>query len=147
MPKEFRVEAVATAVYILNKCPTKSICDKTQEEAWSGRRPTIRQLGVFGCITYEHVSDQLRKKVDDKGEMCIFIGFNTNSKAYKLYNLKTKKVIITWDVTFDEKGMWDWSTKSQNELVVISNHYEENKRQPDPTLDEPKSFRRSQRNP
>lgn len=77
MPKEFRVEAVATVVYILNRCLTNSIRDKMLEKAWSGRRPSIKHLKVFGCITYAYVLDQLKKKLDDKGEKCIFIGYNT----------------------------------------------------------------------
>ena len=84
MPKEFWVEAIATAVYILNRSPTRSVYDKTSEEAWSGRRPSTRHFKGFGCIAYAHVLDQLRKKLDDKGERCIFIGYNTNLKAYKL---------------------------------------------------------------
>ena len=39
---------------------------------------------------YTHVPDQLQKKLDDKDEKCNFIGYNTNSKAYKLYNPKTE---------------------------------------------------------
>lgn len=70
-------------------------------------------LKFFGCIAYAHALDQLRKKLDDKGEKCIFIGYNTESKVYKLYNLETKKVIISRDVAFNEKGMKDWSSKSQ----------------------------------
>jgi hypothetical protein len=105
IPKEFWAEAVATAVYILNRCPTKSVREKTPEEAWSRRRPSIRHLRVFGCIAYAHVPDQLRKKLDDKGERCILMGYSPNSKAYKLYNPETK-VIISRDVTFDEGGMW-----------------------------------------
>ena len=104
LPKEFWAKAFATAMYILNKCPTRSVRDKTPEEAWSERRPSIRHLRVFGCIAYAHVPDQLRKKLDDKGEKCIFIGYNLNSKAYKLYNLETKKVIINRDVTSDKAG-------------------------------------------
>ena len=145
MPREFWAEAVATAVYILNRCPTKSVRDKTPEEAWSGRKPSIRHLKVFGCVAYAHVPDQLRKKLDDKGEKCIFIGYSTNSKAYKLYNPETKKIIISRDVKFDEQGTWDWSTKSQKETKVIPESYEEEDRQADPAPDEPESSRRPQR--
>ena len=95
MPNEFWAEAVITTVYIWNRCPTKSVCEKTLEEAWSERRPSIRHLRVFGCIAYAHVSNQLRKKLDDKGEKCIFIGYDTDSKAYKLYNPETKNIIIS----------------------------------------------------
>lgn len=50
-------------------------------------------------------------------------------------------------MTFDEKGMWDWSTRSQKKLVVTFDNYEENEKQLDLTPDEPKSSRRPQRKP
>jgi len=61
----------------------------------------------------------------------VFIGSCTNSKAYKLYNIQTKKVIISRDVTFDVKGIWDWSSKSQKQPVVIPNNYVEQNKQTD----------------
>ncbi|RDY03916.1 hypothetical protein CR513_12438, partial [Mucuna pruriens] len=75
------------------------------KKLWSGRKPSIIHLKVFRCIIYAHVLDQFRKKLDDKGEKCIFIKCNTNSKAYKLYNSEAMKVIINQDVTFDEKDI------------------------------------------
>ncbi|KAF7831387.1 Retrovirus-related Pol polyprotein from transposon TNT 1-94 [Senna tora] len=66
LPKEFWAEAIACVVNILNRCPLKSVHDKTLEEAWSRRRPSIRHLKVFGCIAYARVPYQLRKKLDDK---------------------------------------------------------------------------------
>ena len=86
LPKQFWVEVVATIVYILNRCPKRSAPDKTPKETWSGRKPAIQHFRVFGCIAYAHVPDQLRKKLDNKGKKCIFIGYSTDSKAYKLYN-------------------------------------------------------------
>src|ERR1044072_2337374 len=68
LPKSFWAEAVACAVYLLNRCPVKSVRGKTPEEAWSGKRPNLSHLKVFGCVAYAHVPDQLRKKLDDKAE-------------------------------------------------------------------------------
>lgn len=68
MPNSFWAEAVVCAIYVLNRCSTRSVCDRTPEEAWSGRRPFIGHLRVFGCIAYTHVPDHLRKKLDDKSE-------------------------------------------------------------------------------
>jgi len=42
MPNTFWAEAVYTAVYILNRCPTKAVQDKTPIEAWSGRKPSAK---------------------------------------------------------------------------------------------------------
>lgn len=50
LPKTFWAEAVYTAVYLLNRCPTKAVQNKTPIEAWSGQKPSARHRRVFGCI-------------------------------------------------------------------------------------------------
>jgi hypothetical protein len=49
LPKVFWAEAVYTTIYLMNRCPTKAVWDKTLFEAWSGRKPSIKHLKVFGC--------------------------------------------------------------------------------------------------
>lgn len=63
VPKVFWAEAVACAVYLLNRCPTKCVLNKTPEEAWSGKKPNVELLRIFGCIVYAHVPAEKRKKV------------------------------------------------------------------------------------
>ena len=65
---------------------------------------------MFGCICYAHVPDALRKKLDDKAEKCIFLGYSQRTKGYKLYNPVSGKVIVSRDVTFNEQDCWDWSS-------------------------------------
>jgi len=81
----------------------KSIQNIAPEEAWSGRKHNVAHMKVFGCVGYAHVPNELRKKLDNKGEKCIFVGYNDESKAYKLYNSLTKKFIISRDVQFREE--------------------------------------------
>ncbi|KAL0334640.1 UNVERIFIED_CONTAM: Copia protein [Sesamum radiatum] len=50
MPKEFWAEAVACAVYLLNRSPTRSLEKITPQEAWSGWKPSVKHLRVFGSI-------------------------------------------------------------------------------------------------
>ncbi|XP_074378306.1 uncharacterized protein LOC141719820 [Apium graveolens] len=109
LPRTFWAEAVQCAVYLLNSCPTKSVRNKTRNEACSGSKPSVRNLRIFRCIAYAHIPDQKRKKLDDKGEKCIFTGYDKRSKAYRLYNPLTKKLIISRDVEFDESDYWRWS--------------------------------------
>ena len=103
LPKGFWSDAVACAFYLLNRCPTSSVLGKIPREACTRLKPSIEHLRVFGCIAYAHVPDVLRKKLDDKAENYIFIGYSQVTKGYKLYNLVTKKVIVSKDVTFDEQ--------------------------------------------
>ena len=71
-PHEYWAEAVTCAVYILNRCPTKAVMNKIPEEAWSGKKKIVTHMRVFGCVAYAHVPDQLRKKLDSKGEKCLY---------------------------------------------------------------------------
>jgi hypothetical protein len=73
---------------------------------------------VFGCIAYAHVPDEKRKKLDDKGVKCIFLGISEHSKAYKLLNPITKKIVISRDVVFKEDNTWNWSEQSANQQQI-----------------------------
>jgi len=106
-PNDYWVEVVACAIYIINRFPTKSVKNIIPEEAWSGRKHNVTHMRLFGFVVYAHVLDDLRKKLERKGEKCIFFGYSDESKAYKLYNLSTKKFIINRDVQFIEEEAWD----------------------------------------
>ncbi|KAF8378899.1 hypothetical protein HHK36_030248 [Tetracentron sinense] len=54
-----------------------------------------------------------RKKLDDRGEKCIFIGYSEESKAYKLYNPLTNKVVVSRDVIFSEEETWNWDKEEK----------------------------------
>ena len=62
IPNIFWAEVVATLVYLLKICPTRSVKNMTPYEAWSGRKPGVAHLKVFGCISYVHVPDEKKKK-------------------------------------------------------------------------------------
>ncbi|KAF7112931.1 hypothetical protein RHSIM_RhsimUnG0178000 [Rhododendron simsii] len=102
------------------KSPTLAVQNMTPEEAWSGQRPAVDHFRIFGCVAYAHIPDQKRKKLDDKGEKCIFLGVSDQSKAYKLYNPITKKILISRDVIFDEAQTWPWNTNVVGEQIPTS---------------------------
>ena len=84
LPKRFWAEAVSTAVYLKNRCPTKSVQDKTPYEAWHGEKPKVKHLRVFGCDAYAHIPKDERGKFDSKARKCILLGYGTGTKAYRL---------------------------------------------------------------
>ena len=55
-----------------------------------------------------HSKRKKRSKLDDKTEKGIFVGYNSQSKGYRIYNLKSNKIIISRDVEFDENVVWNW---------------------------------------
>jgi hypothetical protein len=80
---------------------------KVPEEAWSGRKPNVKHLKVFGSICYKHIPDAKRGKLDDRSETMIFIGYHSTG-AYKLYNPRNNKVTMSRDVKVVESEFWDW---------------------------------------
>jgi hypothetical protein len=108
LPHSYWGEAVVTACYVQNRCPTKKL-NQVPEAIWSGSTPSVKHFRVFGCLCYKHIPDQKRKKLDDKSEVMIMIGYHT-AGAYKLYNPITKKVTSSRDVTFEEDKSWNWNT-------------------------------------
>ncbi|KAJ8752089.1 hypothetical protein K2173_001764 [Erythroxylum novogranatense] len=111
IPKCFRAEAVAATVYLLNISPTKAVLNQTPYEAWRGNNPKVSHLRVFGCI------------LDEKSEKCVFIGYSTQSKAYKLYNPISGKVIISKDVMFNEAASWNFSTANESSKSQLLTDY------------------------
>ena len=119
LPNTFWAEAVYTAVYILNRCPTKSVKDKTPIEAWNGKKPSAKHLRVFGSICYIHIPDVKRHKLEDKTIRGIFLGYSNISKGYRVYNLQTKKLVISRDVEVDEYASWNWDEEKVEKNVLI----------------------------
>jgi hypothetical protein len=103
-------EAVNAAVYVLNRCPTKSVDGMALFEAWHGRKPAVHHLRMFRCIVYVRNTMWHLKKQEDCGRKMIFIGYESGSKAYRAYDPITKHVHMTRDVVFDEQAQWDWGS-------------------------------------
>ena len=118
MPKEFWAEAVECAIYVQNRCPHAKLDDQTPQEAWSGQKPTISHLKVFGSVAYAHVPDQRRKKLEDKSKRYIFIGYDEKTKGYKLLDPISKMVIVSRDVGVNESSEWDWNNSMEVNIEV-----------------------------
>jgi len=69
---------------------------------WSGYPAHYSQLRVFGCTAYAHVDNN---KLEPKAIKCIFLGYKSGVKGYKLWNPQTQKVVISRNVIFNESVM------------------------------------------
>lgn len=82
IPKELWTYAVMAAVYIRNRCFNPRI-GKTPFEAFTGRKPSLSGMHIFGTVCYAYV--QIKKKLDARSEKGIFVGYDKNSPAYLVY--------------------------------------------------------------
>ena len=110
IPGEFWGEAVSTAVFILNRSPTKSVDGKTPFEAWHGHKPNVHFMRTFGCVVHVRQTRPGLKKLDDRSRPMIFIGYEAGTKGYRAYDPVTQRVHTTRDAVFNESARWDWSS-------------------------------------
>ena len=92
VPSYFWAEAVKTAVYLLNRAPTRSLEGVTPYEAWHGRKPSVQHLRTFGCTAHVKRTGPGITKLSDRSTPMIFVGYEEGSKAYRAYDPATKKV-------------------------------------------------------
>ena len=113
LPQEFWAEACNTAVYNHNRSPTAALQNKTPFECVFRRKPNVSHLRVFGCVSYVHVPDNRRKKLDAKARKAIFVGYPSGVKGYKLYDIEKKMFIISRNVIFWE-NRFDHTCETKN---------------------------------
>ncbi|KAG8481821.1 hypothetical protein CXB51_027173 [Gossypium anomalum] len=104
----FWAEAVNSSVYLLNKLPTHAVKDKTPFEAWHGLKPTVSHLKIFGCVCYVLVPAERRTKLEKRSVPCIFVGYSSDKKGYRVYDPSTRKILVSRDIRFDEERTWNW---------------------------------------
>jgi len=80
VPAKFWGEAVTTAVYVLNRCPTKALNDLTPFEAWHRRKPTVSHLRTFGCVTHVKKIGPGVSKLTNRSSKMVFIGYDSGTK-------------------------------------------------------------------
>lgn len=102
LQKQFWAEAVSTAAYITNRCPTRALGFRSPEEIWTGKKPDITHLKIFRCEAMVHKPKEKVKKFDSKATKMVFIGYSEQTKGYRLYDSKIRKVFISRDVVFLE---------------------------------------------
>ncbi|GKB20303.1 putative ribonuclease H-like domain-containing protein, partial [Tanacetum coccineum] len=132
LPNTFWAKAVSTACYVLNRVLVTKPQNKTPYELITGKLPIISYIRSFGChVTILNTIDHLGK-FDEKSDEGFLVGYSLQSKAFRVYNLETKRVEENLHITFLEnkpnvagKGLtWlydlDYLTNSMNYQPVKS---------------------------
>ena len=81
MPAEFWGEAVTTAVFILNRAPSKALKGKTPFEVCHGCKPNVSFLRTFGCISHVKNTKPHLGKLEDRSIPMVLLGYEEGSKA------------------------------------------------------------------
>ncbi|KAI5325276.1 hypothetical protein L3X38_034350 [Prunus dulcis] len=130
LPKILWGDAIKTANYILNRCPSKSV-PKTPFELWNKRKPSLNHLHVWGCKAEAKVYNPELAKLDPKTVSCRFIGYADRSKGFRFYCPNyVKRIVETGKARFiehdDNEGVnKDFVFEEEGEIgdepVIITN--------------------------
>nr|GFA22676.1 retrovirus-related Pol polyprotein from transposon TNT 1-94 [Tanacetum cinerariifolium] len=95
-------EAIATTCFTQNRSIIHRRFNKTPYELINSRKPNISFLHVFGALCYPKNDREDIGKLGAKGDIGFFIWYSANSYAYRIFNRRTKKIMETMNVSFDE---------------------------------------------
>ncbi|KAK1627610.1 hypothetical protein QYE76_001925 [Lolium multiflorum] len=98
----FWAEAISTACHATNRLYFRKGLEKTPYEILTGNKPNVSYFKVFGCKCYVLIKDTRLSKFDSRAQEGIFVGYATDSHAYRVFNKSNGRVVESCDVTFDE---------------------------------------------
>jgi len=102
IPLLFWHHALHLATYLLNILPCKTLQNKSPTQLLYHHDPTYTHLRVFGCLCYPLFLSSTIHKLQPRSTPGVFIGYPSNHRGYKCYDLSNRKLIILRHVIFDE---------------------------------------------
>ncbi|GKC88657.1 RNA-directed DNA polymerase, eukaryota [Tanacetum coccineum] len=97
------------------------------------RKPSIKHLHIFGCTCYLTRDGGNLDKMKEKGDLCILVGYSTQSKGYRVYNKRTKLIVESIHLRFDEiKEMSETSIANDTSGLIPQRQKASDYDNPDP---------------
>ena len=87
------------AAYILNLVPSKSV-SSTPTELWSGRKPSLGQIRIWGSPAHVLVGDA--GKLEPRTEVRLIVGYPRGMKGGLFYSPRDQRVIVSTNARFLE---------------------------------------------
>nr|GFC90662.1 retrovirus-related Pol polyprotein from transposon TNT 1-94 [Tanacetum cinerariifolium] len=102
VPLFFWAKAIATACFTQNRSLVIPRHEKTPYHIINDRKPSVKFFHIFGSVCYIVRDGENLDKMKEKGDECIFVGYSTQSKAYRVFNKRTRVIMESIHVNFDE---------------------------------------------
>ena len=99
---QFWAEAINTSCYSINRLYLHRILKKTSYELLTGKKPNVSYFRVFGSKCFILVKRSRKSKFAPKAVEGFLLGYDSNTRAYRVFNKSTRLVEIYCDIVFDE---------------------------------------------
>jgi hypothetical protein len=101
-PDRFWAEAINTACYSINRLYLHQILKKTSYELLTGKKPIVSYFRVFGSKCFILIKRGRKSKFAPKAVEGFLLGYDSNTRAYRVFNKSTELVEVSCDIVFDE---------------------------------------------
>jgi transposase InsO family protein len=101
-PDQLWAEAINTACYSINRLYLHWILKKTSYELLTGKKPNVSHFRVFGSKCFILVKRGRKSKIAPKALEGFLLGYDSNTRAYRVFNKSTGLVEVSCDIVFDE---------------------------------------------
>nr|GEU56061.1 retrovirus-related Pol polyprotein from transposon TNT 1-94 [Tanacetum cinerariifolium] len=102
VPLFFWAEAIETACFTQNRSLVIPRYEKTPYHIINDRKPLVKFFYIFGSICYNVRDGENLDKMKEKGDECIFMGYSAQSRAYRVFNKRTRVIMESIHVNLDE---------------------------------------------
>jgi hypothetical protein len=102
LPDKLWRDVIYTAVHIFNIAQLRPNHDKTPYELWFGRPTSVKHNRTFGSKCYIKNDEDNLGKFDPRYDEGIFLGYSSNKKAYRCYNIRLLKIVESANVKIDD---------------------------------------------
>nr|GEY44848.1 hypothetical protein [Tanacetum cinerariifolium] len=102
VPLFFWAEAIATSCFTQNRSLVIPRHEKTPYHIINDRKLLVKFFHIFCSLCYFVRDGENLDKMKEKGDACIFVGYSTQSRAYRVFNKRTRVIVETIHVNFDE---------------------------------------------
>nr|GEU67580.1 retrovirus-related Pol polyprotein from transposon TNT 1-94 [Tanacetum cinerariifolium] len=102
IPLFFWAEAIATACFTQNRSLVIPRHEKTPYHIINDRKPSVKFFHIFGSVCYIVRDGENLDKMKEKGDECIFVGYSTQSRPYRVFNKRTRVIMESIHVNFDK---------------------------------------------
>jgi hypothetical protein len=101
-PDRFWAEAINTACYSINRLYLHQILKKTSYELLTGKKHNVSYFRVFGSKCFILIKRGRKSKFAPKAVEDFLLGYDSNTRAYRVFNKSTGLVEVSCDIVFDE---------------------------------------------
>ena len=107
---------VYTACHTLNRVYFRPDSKKTSYELWRGNKPVVKYFRIFSSDCYILRNRENLEKFDAKSNKGYFLGYSSTSRAYRVYNLRTKTIMESSNVVINDELCLE--THSENTPLI-----------------------------